>query len=67
MNPSGIVPPPPRVRPWRGKSNNPKCGVCAKPLRADDIHGVDQQLGPICRACGPHVVAANKLLHPFWV
>jgi hypothetical protein len=67
MSISGIVPPPPRIRPWKGKGNNPKCGVCAKTLRMDDIHGVDQQLGPICRACGPHVVAANRLLHPFWV
>lgn len=67
MSISGVIPPPTRIRPWRGKSKEPKCGVCAKPLAIDDIHGIDNQLGPICRECGPHVVEANKLLYPFWI
>jgi hypothetical protein len=33
----------------------------------DNIHGVDAQLGPVCFECGPHVVAANKLMYPFYV
>ncbi len=68
MAPTGIVPPPPRVRPWRGRSKEPpKCGVCDKQLGIDDIHGIDNQLGPICRECGPHVIAANQLMYPFWI
>jgi hypothetical protein len=32
--------------------------VCTKPLRIGDIHGEDHQLGMVCQACGPHVIAA---------
>lgn len=67
MNPSGVVPPPPRWAARRSDSNNPKCGVCGKLLGKSDAHGIDKQLGPICRACGPHVVAANRVLYPFHV
>jgi hypothetical protein len=41
--------------------------VCSKRLRIEDIHGVDEQLGPICRECGPHVIAANNVMYPFWI
>lgn len=68
MSISGVVPPPPRVRPRRRrKDEQPRCGVCSKPLGIEDLHGVDSQLGPICRECGPHVVAANNLMYPFWI
>ena len=50
--------PPNRLRPGRRGSDAPKCGVCTKPLRIGDIHGEDHQLGMICQACGPHVIAA---------
>jgi len=59
--------PPNRLRPGRRGSDTPKCGVCTKPLRIGEIHGVDNQLGPICRECGPHVIAANRLMYPFWI
>jgi len=68
MAPTGVIPPPPRARPWRGRSKEPpRCGVCSEQLRIEDIHGVDEQLGPICRACGPHVIVANRAMYPFWV
>lgn len=54
--------PPARVRPWRGKSDNPKCGICAKPLRMQDVHGRDIHFGPICRECGPHLQNAVTAL-----
>jgi hypothetical protein len=59
--------PPNRLRPRRRKDDTPRCGVCAKPLRMADVHGVDNQLGPICHECGPHVVAANNLMYPFFI
>jgi hypothetical protein len=56
------------MRPWRGRSKEPpRCGVCSKQLRIEDIHGVDNQLGPICRECGPHVIVANRAMYPFWI
>ena len=68
MAPAGTVPPPPSARPSRGRSKEPpRCGVCSKQLRIEDIHGVDGQLGPICRECGPHVVAANSIMRPFYI
>jgi hypothetical protein len=63
MSVSDIVPPPPRVRPHRGRSKEPpRCGVCAKQLRMQDIHGHDYHLGAICRECGPHLVNAITAL-----
>ena len=59
--------PPSRLRPRRRGSDIPRCGICAKPLRIEDIHGVDEQLGPICRECGPHVIVANRAMYPFWI
>lgn len=50
--------PPNRLRPKRNGSDAPKCGVCAKRLGIEDVHGRDCQLGPICRECGPHLVNA---------
>jgi hypothetical protein len=67
MAPSGIVPPPRARPPKRRKDEPPRCGVCSKTLRIQDIHGVDEMLGPICRECGPHVVAANSLMYPFYI
>ena len=65
---TGLVPPPPRVRPpKRSKDKQPRCGVCAKQLAIEDVHGVDGQLGAICFECGPHVVAANSLMCRFLI
>ncbi len=65
---SGVVPPPPRARPpKRRRDEPPRCGVCTKPLGIEDIHGIDNQLGAVCHECGPHVVAANSIMYPFYI
>jgi hypothetical protein len=40
----------------------PRCGICAKPLRMQDVHGHDRHYGPICWECGPHLQNAIHAL-----
>jgi hypothetical protein len=54
--------PPSRLRPQRRGSDIPRCGICAKPLRIQDIHGRDAHFGPICWECGPHLQNAIHAL-----
>jgi hypothetical protein len=54
--------PPSRLRPQRRGSDIPRCGICAKPLRMQDIHGRDAHFGPICWDCGPHLQNAIHAL-----
>lgn len=54
--------PPSRPRPGRRSSDIPRCGICAKPVRIQDIHGHDTHYGPICRECGPHMQNAVHAL-----
>lgn len=54
--------PPSRLRPQRRGSDIPRCGICAKPLRMQDIHGRDAHFGPICWDCGPHLQNAIMAL-----
>jgi hypothetical protein len=54
--------PPNRLRPQRRGSDIPRCGICAKPLRMQDIHGRDAHFGPICWDCGPHLQNAIMAL-----
>jgi hypothetical protein len=54
--------PPSRLRPQRRGSDIPRCGICAKPLRIQDIHGHDAHFGPICWDCGPHLQNAIHAL-----
>jgi hypothetical protein len=54
--------PPSRLRPQRRGSDIPRCGICAKPLRMQDIHGRDAHYGPICWDCGPHLQNAIHAL-----
>jgi hypothetical protein len=54
--------PPSRLRPQRRGSDIPRCGICAKPLRIQDIHGRDAHFGPICWDCGPHLQNAIMAL-----
>jgi hypothetical protein len=54
--------PPSRLRPQRRGSDIPRCGICAKPLRIQDIHGHDRHFGPICWDCGPHLQNAIHAL-----
>jgi hypothetical protein len=53
--------------PKRRRDEPPRCGVCTKPLGIEDIHGIDNQLGAVCCECGPHVVAANSIMYPFYI
>ena len=54
--------PPSRLRPGRRGSDIPRCGICAKPVRIQDIHGHDTHLGPACWDCGPHLQNAITAL-----
>jgi hypothetical protein len=54
--------PPSRLRPQRRGSDIPRCGICAKPVRIQDIHGHDTHYGPICWECGPHMQNAVHAL-----
>ena len=54
--------PPSRLRPQRRGSDIPRCGICAKPVRIQDIHGHDTHYGPICWECGPHLQNAIHAL-----
>jgi hypothetical protein len=54
--------PPSRLRPRRRGSDIPRCGICAKPVRIQDIHGHDAHFGPICWNCGPHLQNAIHAL-----
>ena len=54
--------PPSRLRPQRRGSDIPRCGICAKPVRIQDIHGHDAHYGPICWECGPHLQNAIHAL-----
>ena len=54
--------PPSRLRPQRRGSDIPRCGICAKPLRIQDVHGHDTHYGPICWDCGPHLQNAIHAL-----
>jgi ribosomal protein L34E len=54
--------PPSRLRPRRRGNDIPRCGICAKPLRIQDIHGHDTHYGPICQECGPHLQNAIHAL-----
>jgi hypothetical protein len=54
--------PPSRLRPRRRGSDIPRCGICAKPVRIQDIHGHDNHYGPICWDCGPHMQNAVHAL-----
>ena len=54
--------PPNRLRPPRRGSDMPRCGICAKPLRMQDVHGHDVHLGPACWECGPHLQNAITAL-----
>ena len=55
-------PPPTKDRFAWNRSDEPKCGICRKPITADDVHGRDIHLGYICKECGPHLCRAIEVM-----